>query len=95
MLCRSEQLDAHPGGGAPNLDRSGNSSIGGGSAAMYTPGQVLKSGRGDPATARAVIIDMTQESPAWREVAPMAFPRRRHNLTLLPDGKVLLTGGRG
>jgi Domain of unknown function (DUF1929)/Galactose oxidase, central domain len=71
----------------------GNSQIGGGSAVMYAPGQVLKSGGGDPATARAVIIDMTQESPAWREVAPMAFPRRRHNLTVLPDGKVLVTGG--
>jgi hypothetical protein len=71
----------------------GNSPIGGGSAVMYAPGQVLKSGGGDPATARAVIIDMSQESPAWREVSPMAFPRRRHNLTVLPDGKVLVTGG--
>jgi galactose oxidase len=71
----------------------GNSQIGGGSAVMYAPGKVLKRGGGDPAIPRMVVIDMTQASPTWQEVAPMAFPRRRHNLTVLPDGKVLVTGG--
>jgi hypothetical protein len=36
---------------------------------------------------------MTLATPAWEEVAPMRFPRRRHNLTVLPDGRVLATGG--
>ena len=36
---------------------------------------------------------MTQSSPTWRETAPMAYPRTFHNLTLLPDGTVLASGG--
>jgi galactose oxidase len=71
----------------------GNSPIGGGSAVMYEPGKVLKTGGGDPSITRAVVIDMNNEAPAWREVPPMEFPRRRHNLTLLPDGKVVVMGG--
>jgi hypothetical protein len=78
----------------------GNSLITGHSAVMYTPGRVMKSGAyGDPdnpvanAHGRTVIIDMNQQSPAWRETAAMAFPRAYHTLTMLPDGTVLATGG--
>jgi len=72
--------------------------VGGGSAAMYLPGRVVKSGAVafDPSN-RALdstwVIDMTQPSPAWRATAPMAFPRSHHNLTILPDGAVLVVGG--
>jgi hypothetical protein len=72
----------------------------GGSAVMYAPGRVMKSGTlGDPqfplpsVDARTALIDMNQPSPAWRQVAPMAFPRSYHTLTLLPDGTVVATGG--
>jgi hypothetical protein len=78
----------------------GDSFITGHSAVMYQPGRVMKSGTlGDPdrtvvsAEARTVVIDMTRPAPAWREVAPMAFARAYHNLTILPDGTVLATGG--
>jgi hypothetical protein len=39
------------------------------------------------------VIDLNQPSPAWREVAPMAFARQFHNLIALPDGNVLAMGG--
>ena len=74
--------------------------VGGGSAAMYRPGRVIKSGSPAdvdvPSTASVSstwVIDVTQPSPAWRETAPMAFPRGHHNLTILPDGTVLVVGG--
>jgi len=74
--------------------------VGGGSAAMYGPGRVVKSGSpadvdlpSSPSISRTWVIDMTQPLPAWRETAPMAFPRGHHNLTILPDGTVLVVGG--
>jgi hypothetical protein len=72
----------------------------GGSAATYAPGKIIKSGLGRdpdlpgaPSVATTYVIDMTQQSPAWRQTASMAFPRTEHNLTPLPDGTVLVTGG--
>ena len=78
----------------------GTSPIDGQSAVMYRPGKILKSGTwsdpefpGRAVTNRAAAIDMTAASPAWREVAPMNYRRSYHTLTVLPDGKVLATGG--
>jgi len=71
-----------------------------GSAVMYLPGKVLKSGTSSVVTPIAVVVtpdtfvlDATQPSPTWRQTAPMAIPRTQHNLTVLPDGSVLATGG--
>jgi fibronectin type 3 domain-containing protein len=44
-------------------------------------------------TNTAEVIDLTNSTPTWSYVAPMAGPRKLHNATLLPDGKVLVTGG--
>ncbi len=63
------------------------------SSAMFRPDLILNAGGGDPAYADASIIDMKQASPAWRSTAPMNFARRRHDLTILPDGTVLAVGG--
>ena len=41
------------------------------------------------------MIDLNQASPAWRFTGPMAFARQHHNLTVLPTGEVLATGGVG
>jgi len=70
-----------------------------GSAVMYAPGKILKSGTPasslseGPSSAQANVLDMTLPSPTWRSVQSMAFPRSYHVLTALPDGDVLVTGG--
>jgi hypothetical protein len=74
--------------------------VDGGSAAMYLPGRVLKSGTSAttdvsnvPAEASTYVLDMTGPSSSWRRTSDMAFPRAYHTLTVLPDGNVLVTGG--
>jgi hypothetical protein len=68
-----------------------------GTTIQYAPGKVLAAGGGtgnaNPVRSNAAVIDLNQPTPAWREVAPMAFPRYWHNLTSLPDGTVLAVGG--
>ena len=64
-----------------------------GSAVMYEPGKVMYVGGGDPPVNSCEIIDLNQPSPTWQYTGSMARARRHHNTTLLPDGKVLATGG--
>lgn len=70
-----------------------------GSAAMFRLGKIMKSGSSaggtdfGPAAATTYVLDANAASPAWRQTAPMAFPRAFHNLVLLPDGNVLAVGG--
>ena len=74
-----------------------------GSAVMYDAGKIVMMG-GTPCevysrtcatvpTATAEVIDLTAANPTWRYTASLAGPRKLHNATLLPDGKVLVTGG--
>lgn len=67
----------------------------GGSAVMYRPGQMMKCGGtmgSGEAIQTAEVINLNV-SDQWNPATPMNIPRRRHNLTLLPDGTVLVTGG--
>jgi len=72
----------------------------GGSAVMYRPGKILKTGTSvapdlaiRPSAATAYLLDMTQGSPAWTQVSSMHFARAYHNMVLLADGNVLVTNG--
>jgi galactose oxidase len=67
-----------------------------GPSVMYGDGTVLVLGGakiGVPPTNTAEVIDLTVPAPAWRYTNPMRFARRHANATVLPDGKVLVTGG--
>ncbi|MDD4995811.1 MAG: Ig-like domain-containing protein [Patescibacteria group bacterium] len=64
-----------------------------GSAVMYAPGKILVVGGGQPPVNKAEVIDLNQAFPSWRAVGAMQYARRQLNATLLPDGKVLVTGG--
>ncbi len=75
--------------------------VDGSSAVEYQPGKILKAGASDPETASnsapsaatAYVLDTTQPSPKWQQTASMSSPRTWLNLTMLPDGNVLATGG--
>ncbi|MFN0148825.1 MAG: galactose oxidase-like domain-containing protein [Dehalococcoidia bacterium] len=74
--------------------------IDGASAAMFVPGKVLKAGTASdgnypatPSSSAAWVLDMTAANPSWTQVGSMANPRAFMNLTNLPDGTVLATGG--
>jgi galactose oxidase len=63
-----------------------------GSAVMYDDGKILYAG-GARTTNTAEVLDLNLASPVWRWTGSMAFARRHHNLTVLPTGEVLATGG--
>ena len=76
--------------------------VDGGSAAMYDTGMVIKAGssygnnpvgNGTASAATAYITDLNQATPTWTQTGSMAYPRSFLNLTPLPDGTVLATGG--
>jgi chitodextrinase len=64
-----------------------------GSSVMYDAGKVIIIGGGRPAVNTAEVIDLNQTTPAWSSVGSMANARIQMNATILPDGKVLVTGG--
>jgi galactose oxidase len=74
-----------------------------GSSVMYDSGKVMILGGSTcppydssctpTPTKTTEIIDLNTTTPAWTYAAPMANARKQHNTTLLPDGKVLVTGG--
>jgi hypothetical protein len=64
-----------------------------GSACMYEPGKVIYTGGGDPPVSSTEAIDLNAGTPAWSAKASMPQARRHNNATILPDGRVLVTGG--
>ncbi|MCM5681536.1 DUF1929 domain-containing protein [Schlegelella sp. S2-27] len=70
-----------------------------GTAVMFRPGRILLAGGGTAtihsgsASAGAAVVDLRGDLPQGRPVAPMKHARNHLNSVLLPDGKVLVTGG--
>ena len=61
----------------------------------YDKGKIVYIGGGQGPPSNAVkTIDLNQLKPVWQDAkSNMAFPRRQHNATILPDGTVLVSGG--
>ena len=73
-----------------------------GSSVMYAPGKILLAGGSTCVfyggcstlpTATAEIIDLNSPTPTWTYTGSMQSGRKHHNLIVLPDGKVLASGG--
>jgi hypothetical protein len=58
----------------------------------YAP-SVMNFGGNSPATASTEIIDLSAASPAWTRGPNMSTGRIQMNATILPNGKVLASGG--
>lgn len=65
----------------------------------YAPGKFLKAGSASDggfsgqSASTAYTLDLNQPGATWQPTASMAYPRSFVNLTTLPDGTVLATGG--
>ena len=55
--------------------------------------KVMMFGGGDPATNTTEVIDLSAGSPSWSARANMSARRLQLNTVLLPNGKVLISGG--
>ena len=64
-----------------------------GSSVTYDVGKVVIIGGGNPPISSAETIDLNNPSPSWTTRGSMASARRQMNSTILPNGKVLVTGG--
>jgi N-acetylneuraminic acid mutarotase len=73
--------------------------VDGASITNYAPGKFLKAGSASDSgftgssAATAFTLDLNQANATWQPTASMAYPRSFVNLTNLPDGTVLATGG--
>ncbi len=78
------------GSGAPRSVGVGSTSV------MYRPDVILKCGDGTNTTTGQIVerIDFTLgASPTWQRLTDLPERRFHHNMTILPNGNVLLTGG--
>jgi hypothetical protein len=60
---------------------------------LHTGGGAVDESGQELGVAAAQIIDLNDDNPAWRDIAPMANPRWFPNSALLPDGTLFVCGG--
>ena len=63
-----------------------------GAYAMYDVGKILVAG-GNHSNATSYVVDINGATPTATQSGNLFTGRRQHNLTILPDGSVLATGG--
>jgi hypothetical protein len=69
-----------------------------GSAVIFDGKVLIAGGDGSttgPATSTAEILDLNAANPTWQSTSSMSIARRQFNMTILPDGKLLASGGSG
>jgi len=68
-----------------------------GSAVIFDGKVMIAGGDGETgaATNTVELLDLNAANPTWQNASPMSIARRQFNLTLLPDGKLLASGGSG
>ncbi|MGE5144961.1 MAG: Ig-like domain-containing protein [Acidobacteriota bacterium] len=64
-----------------------------GAAVMYESGKILYAGGNSTPTNTAEIVDLNQANPQWAFTGSMQYARWNLNVTVLPDGQVVATGG--
>jgi YVTN family beta-propeller protein len=69
-------------------------------AVMFAPGRILQvggngyhDGHAMPGSELATVVDITGGTPVVTDTAPMSFRRHWPSATVLPDGRVVVTGG--
>ncbi|RYZ01928.1 MAG: DUF1929 domain-containing protein [Myxococcales bacterium] len=69
-------------------------------AVMFAPGRILQvggngyhDGHATPSSALATVVDINGAAPVVTETNPMTFARQWPSATVLPDGRVVVTGG--
>ncbi|HUL64766.1 MAG TPA: PA14 domain-containing protein [Burkholderiaceae bacterium] len=88
---RMYYIDPTGTGAVANVGQFGSAYTGNdASAAMFRPGRILQFGGNSNG---AIVIDITSGAPVVTPTQSMSSQRRLVTATMLPDGKVLATGG--
>lgn len=93
------QLDPQGEGRLTVLGPAGHRLGVAGTSVMYRPGKVLLIAGGEtdfdrePATRKATVLDIAGDLPVSSPTAELNFARNYPNSLMLPDGRVLVTGG--
>lgn len=90
---QNPRLYKYPFKSNPSEDGSLTDPHFGGSSLVYDKDKIIVLGGADLPKTTAEVIDLNDPAPQWKRIGRFKIGRRHLNTTLLPDGKVLITGG--